>query len=123
MSEESKEEGQQIPRDGMSWQQSPEWPVYGLTKGAPAPDFETPWSFQRHSQPPQQNPTFHPAPAQPQSGTQHEVQATPQHPVQQQQQYPQQAPPEPFHGPTPPSPLGPALTPEERYRQLFPDDQ
>lgn len=135
------------PSDSPTWYEPVGVPVYGWTKGAPPPDFETPWENG-------QEPAVQPAPAVYPDYTQQQQQqqaAPPTAPVYpdytyQQQQlapvpppvymapeappqympYPEQFAPPPAapmasqeeDGNLLPSPIGPALTPEERAAWL-----
>ncbi len=91
-------------------------PVYGVSKNAAPPDFTTPWQFNPQ---PQQQPITQTAPpvAQPapDSATNYTEYSTAP------QQYAAQAPmapPPPQYYCEPPSPLGPAKTPDERAQEL-----
>lgn len=83
----------------LTWRPPQGAPVYGVNKDAPPPDFQHPWDFPHPGQVARQS-----APPPPQA---HAV--------------PNQAPPAQQWQPPPvplPPPIGPAITPEERYYQL-----
>lgn len=105
--------------NAMTWYPPSGLPVYGYTEGAAPPDLQTPWD---NLQPPQQASAPPPpaaAPVAPEAAPQaqhaapHAAPQTSPPPMQQQAMQP---PPE--AGPHAPSPLGPALTPDERAAQL-----
>jgi hypothetical protein len=114
------------PQGPLTWQPTPGYPVYGVTPGAPPPDFERPWPYHLAPAPampraaaPAPPPPVQPYPVQPQWT------AAPAYPVY--TEPPQAAPPVVYPQQPPvlepdysalPSPLGPALTPEERAAQL-----
>ena len=117
------------PQGPLTWHATPGYPVYGVTPGAPPPDFERPWPY--HLAPAPAMPrAAEPAPPQPQPApAMPQWTAAPAYPVYTPAQvmpapvpmappvYPQQPIPEPDYN-TLPSPLGPALTPDERAAQL-----
>ena len=119
------------PQGPLTWQATPGYPVYGVTPGAPPPDFERPWPYHLAPAPamPRAVAPAPPSPVQPVPPMPQQWTAAPAYPVYTLPQamsapvstapsvYPQQPTPEPDCG-TLPSPLGPALTPEERAAQL-----
>jgi hypothetical protein len=108
------------PPKEFTWRAPDGFPVYGRNRQAPPPDFQRPWEFQprrEEQQAPPPPPVQQQQPPPPQQHVHHaqpQQWAAPQPPPQPMQQPP---PPVQHHVP-PPYPLGPALTPEERFRQL-----
>lgn len=109
--EEQHAETQRPPGD-LSWSAPAGLPVYGLTPGTPPPNLQSPWEFQQ----PRPAPMVPAAPGgvvsiQPLAPAQPELASPPPQPMEFDW--------ERFFASLP-SPLGPALTPEERFAQLHP---
>ena len=101
-----------------TWTAPQGFPVYGYNRNAPPPELQRPWDFTAPKEltpeePPQQENHWQPQQAPP-----------PQQYEQPEAQQPPHAPPpppypQPYGQVAPPWPVGPALTPEERYYQIF----